>query len=998
MEDNNKESKTSFWKNINSVLKKYRILVVILWAIKSIILFIISPLFIYIIIGILIFAIIIAFFFIIIILFSIDFNNIPYYYTREPVSYNLPSISYKLEDYWTGASALSNFVNNKSELKLDLISNIYFYKENQDFLSKINFPIQSLSKVKLELIEGNLYSETKWVDFKYSFIDKKDINGILSKSELKEYNENFKSLENKIKIWTWITLPKVLVNFQTQESSYFSENEKKHFKLEVPLYWYWLKYKYQDDSTKPWYWKYKVSLYLDINWEEYSWISNWLDVKNLIRNYFFVNYLSGTIKNEISLFLTQNFQESDVYNKQLQNKYKEYFKIEWNPQSLSSCINSMNYLNLVSNYFLSTSCKPEEIWLAQYIVSWKITHFSWFENAKYENPLLSKYINANKSWIGLSSAFNDLESIKYTNSYEEYKDSNSSDSKEKIKKELSKVTNPYIYFDSDDVDRTKNQGWEFTLPPWMMLYSLYLMQKESADKIWGYDYLLPIINKEYSTIRNTIIWIIWKNIDENNNVLANNTDGLFSQKYWDYYRKYLDWYFSSSSMLDRWENWIYKNLDKYWNNFVKLNYETNFSSYKIKDYYYINENDAVVSMKSSFDDKFLNVYPDEANSDDLKLDSIKNWIFSCSNFSIPEFYKCLSKSASKSKDVFYIDRNSVYSFAKFQESITQNEWRIDSNTLDKFFNKFRADDVNPTTNLDKEIYQTPQQEKIYLKQLDAQTYFYFFDSAGNSLWNSSSFVNFLENLNSLFQQSIWIKLESSEVQTIFNSYNFLIWNKIINRDFTTITSWEDRNALEFLIYPYNNITYNFDDFIKENKLNSLSNASIANQKKSDMEIENKFKPFKDFFQNSLKTIAIQEMKDWNSILTSGTIDLCKEKNSTANNFCITLLSNLKESVNSESNVTSYNKYTFLQSYICTLKEDDDLFKDKQIDTDWNITNKESSDISAIQKLENVKSSTESSSWTLTSEESKELPVYKDYRTWLYWKNSIGYNIFKSCGK
>ena len=96
--------------------------------IQTIFLFFFSTTFLYILIGALLILLFWALIFIIIILFSIDFNNVPYYYTREPVTYNLPSISYSLDDYGTGADSLSKFVQGKEFLKLDLLSNIYFYK------------------------------------------------------------------------------------------------------------------------------------------------------------------------------------------------------------------------------------------------------------------------------------------------------------------------------------------------------------------------------------------------------------------------------------------------------------------------------------------------------------------------------------------------------------------------------------------------------------------------------------------------------------------------------------------------------------------------------------------------------------------------------------------------------------------------------------------------------------------------------------------------------
>lgn len=113
---------------------------------------------------------------IIILISSVDLTNVPYFYTNQEISYNVPVVeSNYIKEYWK-AQNLSLFMKHFKNLKIDLMSNLYFYSKNAQFLQNLRFPARFFWVWETTFFNGTAYSKNRWNDFEYIFQKEIELN------------------------------------------------------------------------------------------------------------------------------------------------------------------------------------------------------------------------------------------------------------------------------------------------------------------------------------------------------------------------------------------------------------------------------------------------------------------------------------------------------------------------------------------------------------------------------------------------------------------------------------------------------------------------------------------------------------------------------------------------------------------------------------------------------------------------------------------------------
>ena len=906
-------NKENIEKEINEQIKKQtskiskKVIFWILWMIKTILIFTFP----YILAWLLLVIVWYIIFIMIMFMMSIDLANVPYFYTKQETQYNLPVISDDfIKKYATSTIKYDSSLLLIDEVKLlkpneqvwrffneykdykyqtDLISNIYFYTDNQLVLSNILYPIRFLDIWDIKVVNGELYTKIQWEDFYYSF-NWKEISRWLDDKELEVFNKTYKKS-------FWInTTPtiKQIISFADENE----DNVKKQLSINRSVIWYWLSFDKveNDDMWLDWY--YRITYYLDF-WKDiktqmvesiYNNIAYDMVIRALLYN--ISDWTTGE-KEKYNEFITRNYtKENQLNNSTMENILSDY--LENNKSSsiywLYQCLKTFD----ISRWELSRT---------DICVNNKTTLASWKELNNFDtlNQIISKYNND----ITLELINDKIMFDKVMWFIKENEDTYEN-TKNKTKQEY-KTSNPYFWF----YEKYDEFTWEksiitnkIQLSPQTYLYSLNQMKNEWLDiKLW-FDFKKEFLstNNDWRNYRYSYGSIIENIVEEKlNKILSNNNNNFF----YDFRKKYLPEYSLRKNTYTYSKNWdiqeigkketnlksqYWENIQtfsKYWNYFVYSNYKENFDYYQIWDYYYLNAADRISENKDEYSKKYFNIY-DINHTDNIDKENI---------------YWLLTKD--EAEPILYIDKWSQNSFQQMVNSSTRNGNKITKNSISWYLNQIYDKSQDPvvfTSRLDD------VNKIVSTNDVSWTQYFYLFN------WYADRW--FIENTSYYIQRLFWTTLSDNNMNMIFNSYSMMLNNDKIEKQYDNLIIKNERNPFEFILYYYNR----WDNDIN---LTDLIRKTIWKQNNEEqINIENAYAQYKDFWISFLKYYSQEEKTDI-AVMISDIPWYCKKYDDEAS--CIKVLNLFKQAYNSNTNRTYYDNYMELKDIFWII---DDTYKNE----------------------------------------------------------------------
>jgi len=842
----------------------------------------------------------------ILILTSIDLTNVPYYYTKQETRYNLPVISTDfIKEYATTTLKYESNVIYSDEIKVlkpneqvwkffeeyknlkfqtDLISNIYFYSDNQKVLWTILYPLRFLDVWDIKIVNWNLYTKIKWEDFYYSF-DWKDVSRWLNEKELKAFNKAYEKAFGK-NIQPQI---KELISF----SDTANDNVKKQLLINRWVKGYGLSFDKVNNNNDWLMWYYRITYYLDF----------WKDIKTqmveTIYNSFAYDMVNKTL---IKNILNNTTGEKAIFEKFVDDNYRTKNTI--NNVSMEDILK--DYLNEKKEskmYNLYQCLKTYDISMGELkktniCVNGKIKLNSGKELNNYEtiNILFDNYNkDIIKELVSNPDLYNNV--MKFINNRNLYWNTKND---WKANPQL-KISNPYFWF----YEKYNEYDWGFTvntnkiqLSPQTYLYSINQMKNEWINMELWFDFKKEFLstNNNGTNYQYSYGSVLENNVENTiNTALSNGNNSFFNkyresyfpqnslrkntyefQKNWDIQEK---WKKITSLKAKYWNN--IQTFSKYWNYFIYWNYKENFEFYQIGDYYYVNSDwTTILENKNSESKTYFNIY-------DI------NWI---NNITKKNIYRVLTSDEWEA--VLYIDKWSENTFQQKVASSSRNWNKITRNNMDwylKLVYDKSKDPVQFNSKLDSKT------NTAWSNDVSSTQYFYLFN------WYEDRTL--VDNTVYYVETFFWWILYDKDMDIVFNSYSMMLNNNKIEKQYDNLILNNERNPFEFITYYYNR----WEDVIN---LTSLVRKTIwKTDIQTQIDIENSYAQYKDFWIAFLKYYSASEKTDI-QIMINDIPWYCKTYNDEPS--CIKTLTLFKKSYNSDSNRTYYENYIELKDIFVIL--------------------------------------------------------------------------------